>query len=81
MSEKDVEKEIDAVVEKMSEDDKTKLIGYTEFSDTYALLKKYGLTATQEEAEKALQSIVNNSENIGTEFFDSIGAEIKKIFN
>ncbi|MGI5990012.1 MAG: hypothetical protein ACOX78_07095 [Lachnospiraceae bacterium] len=80
MSEKDVEKEIDAVLEKLSDEDREKLIGYTEFSDTYALLKKYGLTATQEEAEKALQSIVNNSENIGTEFFDSIGAEIKKIF-
>ena len=67
---KDVEKEIDEILEKM-----------TDFSDTYRLLKQYGLTATQQEAEEALQSIVNNSENIGTEFFDSIGAEIKKIFS
>lgn len=81
MSEKDVEKEIDAILEKMSEEDRSKLISFSDFSDTYALLKKYGLGATLSEAEEALQSIVNNSENIGTEFFDSIGAEFKKIFH
>jgi hypothetical protein len=78
---KDVEKEIDEILEKMTEEDRTKLVGFSDFSDTYKLLKQYGLTATQQEAEEALQSIVNNSENIGTEFFDSIGAEIKKIFS
>ncbi|MDD6790002.1 MAG: hypothetical protein PUE04_07865 [Lachnospira sp.] len=81
MSEKNVEKEIDAILEKMSDDDRKKLIGFSDFSDTYALLKTYGLNATQKEAEEALQSIVNDSENIGTEFFDAIGAEVKKIFH
>lgn len=80
MDTKEIEKEIDAAIAKMSDADKEQLIRNDAFADTYELLKKYGLTCTQEEAQKAFEDMVSShSEDIGPDFFDSIGAEMKKI--